>query len=79
MMNTAFLLLGTLFLAGCAQLTPEEHDFKTVCEAHKDAFMKMEEMRDGQAINPPCFGCMADVKTHICDKEEYLKYEAEKK
>lgn len=70
-MKPAILVL-LLVLAGCAQLTPKQENFKTVCEAHKHAFMKMEPMLEGQAQGPACFGCMPDVKTHICDKEDYL-------
>jgi hypothetical protein len=75
-MRFALFAVFLLVLAGCAQLTPDEQDFKTVCEAHKHAFMKMEPMMEGQALGPPCFGCMPDIKTHICDKNEYLKYVA---
>jgi hypothetical protein len=71
-MKWLFLLL--LLLSSCAQLAPEEQDYKTVCLAHKDAFMKMNEMKDGETTGPPCYGCMPDIKNHICSKDEYLKY-----
>jgi hypothetical protein len=74
-MKSTLLVIGLLVLAGCAeQLTQEEQDFKTVCEAHKNSFMKMNSMQDGKVLGEPCYGCMADEGTHICDKNEYLKY-----
>lgn len=74
-MRFALFALALLVLAGCAaELPPELKDFRDVCVAHKGVFMKMNEMRDGQVVGEPCFGCMPDTKSHICDKNEYLKY-----
>ena len=74
------LVLALLILTGCAeQLTQEQQDFKTVCEAHKNGFMKMNAMIDGHVLGQPCYGCMPNDGTHICDKNEYLKYIAKEK
>ncbi len=75
-MRTAHFFVALLLLAACAKehLTQEQMAFKEKCIADGHQWMKMSEMKDGMMSGPPCYGCMADEKNHICTQQAYEEH-----
>jgi len=74
-MKREMIFLILFFLAGCSQeLTAEQQAFKERCVGAEHQWMKMSEMKDGMMVGEPCYGCMADEKTHLCTQIEYEEY-----
>lgn len=73
MQSKITMILLLLLLSACApKLTPQQEDFKKLCESNKHMFMKMTPIKDGFPTgDPACYGCMPDQKNHVCDVEEY--------
>ncbi len=69
------ILLLAMLMACTEQLTPEQQAYMEYCFSHNGAWMKMNELKDGKIIGPPCFGCMPDEKNHICTLEEYKTWD----
>lgn len=75
----AALSLGitiALLLAGCSPTgKTTEQSFEELCKSQGKEWMKMMPMIDGIPTGePPCWGCMANKNTHICNMEEYLAF-----
>jgi len=74
-MKTA-ALLTLLLLSACAQvrLSQEQMELKEMCLSKGHQWMKMSEMKEGMITGSPCYGCMPDEKSHICNQAEYEAY-----
>ena len=57
------------------QIANAESDLERLCYVNNHAWMRMQPMVKGlPTAKESCMGCMADQNTHICDMDEYKKY-----
>ncbi len=69
-------MLLLIFLISCSaeSLTTEQTHYREICLTNGDSWMKMPETTDGQITGPSCYGCMPNVKNHLCSLKEYDAY-----
>ena len=72
-------ILLLLFLISCSteSLTTELANYREVCLTNGDGWMKMPETIDGQITGTSCYGCMPNVKNHLCSLKDYEAYRSE--
>ena len=88
-MRVIFVVFLLFFLISCAKaaeldtferirqkgIEQASNDFERACYENNNSWMKMNPAIKGERTgDAPCFGCMPEANTHICDEEEYYKY-----
>ena len=69
------VLAVVVLVVGRIELTPEQAEFKKLCETDGKQWMLMEPMKDGKTISDKkCWGCMVDDNNMICDQNEYTEF-----
>lgn len=70
----SLMMIVLLVLASCVKedLTQNQQHMKDLCTKKfgKSAWMKMNEMSNGQITGPVCRGCMINLQEHVCNIEK---------